>query len=130
MPSLFQKIQAKIELFRLEQRYTRNRHRRSAFISNAIYVDGEYIYQTPNNTGSSTNSASTSASSPMEEPNRRHKEAIESILVNAWIWLYNEEQQLPRLEDEHCRHRRNALSTPTSWQWPMKEELHETNKQY
>ncbi|KAI1086064.1 hypothetical protein F5B19DRAFT_487764 [Rostrohypoxylon terebratum] len=77
MPSLFQKIQAKIELFRLEQRYTRNRHRRSGFISNAVYVDGEYIYQTPNNTGSSTNSASTSASSPMEEPSRRHSAIIE-----------------------------------------------------
>ncbi|KAI1100559.1 hypothetical protein F4804DRAFT_318692 [Jackrogersella minutella] len=76
MPSIFEKIQAKIELFRLEQRYTRNRHRRSAFISNAVYVDGEYIFQTPNNTGSSTNSSSTSASSPMEET-RRHSVVIE-----------------------------------------------------
>ncbi|KAI0382462.1 hypothetical protein F5Y04DRAFT_252708 [Hypomontagnella monticulosa] len=76
MPSLFEKIQAKIELFRLEQRYTRNRHRRSAFISNAIYVDGEYIYQTPNNTGSSTNSSST-ASSPVEQTTRRHSVVIE-----------------------------------------------------
>jgi hypothetical protein len=54
MPGFFEKLQAKIELFRLEQRYTRNRHRRSTFISNAVYVDGEYIYQTPNSTGSST----------------------------------------------------------------------------
>ncbi|KAI2616955.1 hypothetical protein GGS26DRAFT_577769 [Hypomontagnella submonticulosa] len=76
MPGLFEKIQAKIELFRLEQRYTRNRHRRSAFISNAIYVDGEYIYQTPNNTGSSTNSSSA-ASSPTEETPRRHSVVIE-----------------------------------------------------
>ncbi|RYP74004.1 hypothetical protein DL771_003315 [Monosporascus sp. 5C6A] len=53
MPSLIQKLQAKLELFRLEQRYTRNRHRRSTFISNAVYKDGEYIYQTPNTTGSS-----------------------------------------------------------------------------
>ncbi|XXH01944.1 hypothetical protein Hte_008307 [Hypoxylon texense] len=63
MPSIIEKIQAKIELFRLEQRYTRNRHRRSAFVSNAVYVDGEYIYQTPNTTGSSTNSHSSSGSS-------------------------------------------------------------------
>ncbi|KAI1385565.1 uncharacterized protein F4822DRAFT_413455 [Hypoxylon trugodes] len=80
MPSLIEKIQAKIEIFRLEQRYTRNRHRRSAFISNAIYVDGEYIYQTPNTTGSSTNSSnsasSSAASSPIEE-NRRHSVVIE-----------------------------------------------------
>lgn len=55
-PSLIDRIQAKIELFRLEQRYTRRRNRRSTFRSNAIYVDGEYVYQTPNSTGSSTES--------------------------------------------------------------------------
>lgn len=57
--SLIDKIQAKLELFRLEQRYTRRRHRRSTFVSNAIYVDGEYVYQTPNSTGSSTDSAAS-----------------------------------------------------------------------
>ncbi|TQS33102.1 hypothetical protein Golomagni_06564 [Golovinomyces magnicellulatus] len=56
---LIDRIQAKLELFRLEQRYTRRRNRRSTFVSNAIYVDGEYIYQTPNNTGSSVESTST-----------------------------------------------------------------------
>ncbi|SPO04396.1 uncharacterized protein DNG_07081 [Cephalotrichum gorgonifer] len=55
-PSLMERIQAKIELFRLEQRYTRRRNRRSTFRSNAIYVDGEYVYQTPSSTGSSTES--------------------------------------------------------------------------
>jgi hypothetical protein len=54
--SILERIQARIELFRLEQRYTRRRHRRSTFQSNAIYVDGEYVYQTPNSTGSSTTS--------------------------------------------------------------------------
>lgn len=49
-------IQQKLELFRLEQRYTRRRHRRSTFVSNAVYVDGEYVYQTPNSTGSSSSS--------------------------------------------------------------------------
>lgn len=57
--SIFDKIQSKLELFRLEQRYTRRRHRRSTFVSNAIYVDGEYVYQTPNSTGSSTESSSS-----------------------------------------------------------------------
>ncbi|KAM0427242.1 hypothetical protein ACHAPT_007672 [Fusarium lateritium] len=56
--SLMDKIQAKLELFRLEQRYTRRRHRRSTFVSNAVYVDGEYVYQTPNSTGSSSGSSS------------------------------------------------------------------------
>lgn len=51
---LFDRIQAKIELLRLEKRYTRRRNRRSTFVSNAIYVDGEYIYQTPTTTGSSS----------------------------------------------------------------------------
>ncbi|ORY67155.1 uncharacterized protein BCR38DRAFT_482791 [Pseudomassariella vexata] len=76
MPSIFGKIQAKIELYRLEQRYTRNRNRRSTFISNAVYVDGEYVYNTPNNTGSSTNSSAMSAS--IEEQQRRSLEEARS----------------------------------------------------
>lgn len=55
--SILDKIQAKLELLRLEKRYTRSRHRRSGFVSNAVYVDGEYVYQTPNSTGSSSTSA-------------------------------------------------------------------------
>ncbi|CAG9991395.1 unnamed protein product [Clonostachys rhizophaga] len=61
--SLFDKIQAKLELLRLEKRYTRSRHRRSAFVSNAVYVDGEYIYQ--NSTGSSTSSDATDRSNAL-----------------------------------------------------------------
>ncbi|KAI1339709.1 hypothetical protein F5Y15DRAFT_415626 [Xylariaceae sp. FL0016] len=68
MPGFFEKIQAKLELYRLEQRYTRNRHRRSTFISNAMYVDGEYVYQTPTSTGSSANSSA--ATSPVDEGRR------------------------------------------------------------
>ncbi|CEJ91977.1 hypothetical protein VHEMI07658 [[Torrubiella] hemipterigena] len=56
--NLLERIQAKLEVFRLEQRYTRRRNRRSTFVSNAIYVDGEYVYQTPNSTGSSADSSS------------------------------------------------------------------------
>ncbi|GAB0132018.1 hypothetical protein EsDP_00000468 [Epichloe bromicola] len=55
--SIFDRIQAKLELFRLEQRYTRRRNRRSTFQSHAIYVDGEYVFQTPNSTGSSAESS-------------------------------------------------------------------------
>lgn len=72
MPSLMQKLQAKLELFRLEQRYTRNRHRRSTFQSNAVYVDGEYVYQTPSSTGGSNSNSSTSMPPIQEyEPERR-----------------------------------------------------------
>lgn len=56
--SLFDRLQAKLELFRLEKRYTRSRQRRSGFVSNAVYVDGEYVYQTPNSTGSSSDGSS------------------------------------------------------------------------
>ncbi|KZZ92138.1 hypothetical protein AAL_06348 [Moelleriella libera RCEF 2490] len=58
--NLFDKIQARLELLRLEKRYTRRRNRRSTFQSNAIYVDGEYVFQTPSSTGSSTNSNNSS----------------------------------------------------------------------
>lgn len=78
--SIFERIQAKIELFRLEQRYTRRRHRRSTFVSNAIYVDGEYIYNTPNSTGSSTNSASTNVShSTIASQNRKKLNRFSSM---------------------------------------------------
>jgi hypothetical protein len=66
--NILDRIQAKIELFRLEQRYTRRRHRRSTFVSNAIYVDGEYIYNSPNTTGSSANTSRTQAPTPEDMP--------------------------------------------------------------
>ncbi|WYZ34016.1 hypothetical protein EsH8_I_000292 [Colletotrichum jinshuiense] len=59
-PGIIERIQQKIELFRLEQRYTRRRHRRSTFVSNAVYVDGEYVYQTPTSTGSSSTATASS----------------------------------------------------------------------
>lgn len=61
---VFDRIQSRIEIWRLERRYTRHRERRSTFVSNAVYVDGEYVYQTPNTTGSSYNSAHSGSSSP------------------------------------------------------------------
>lgn len=49
---------SKLELFRLEQRYTKRRNRRSTFVSEAVYVDGEYIYATPPASPSSSSAAS------------------------------------------------------------------------
>jgi len=74
MVNLFDLIQQKLELFRLEQRYTKRRHRRSTFVSEAMYVDGEYVYTTPpslNTTGSS-NSSNSRASSQPKIPSKRH----------------------------------------------------------
>jgi hypothetical protein len=42
-----------LEIFRLEQRYTRRRQHRSLYQSGAQYVDGEYIYTSPQSTGGS-----------------------------------------------------------------------------
>jgi len=39
----FDKLNAKIELFKLEQRYTK-RSRRTTFICDAYYINGEYVY--------------------------------------------------------------------------------------
>ncbi|OBT76324.1 hypothetical protein VF21_03321 [Pseudogymnoascus sp. 05NY08] len=60
---LINRIQAKLELFRLEQRYTNRKNRRTAFSSDAIYVDGEYVYASSNNTGSSSRSDQSLGSS-------------------------------------------------------------------
>jgi len=61
MVNLFDLLQQKLELFRLEQRYTRRRNRRSTFVSEAQYVDGEYIYS-PTSTYSAKCSAQSSDS--------------------------------------------------------------------
>ncbi|PQE14479.1 3-phosphoinositide-dependent kinase 1 protein [Rutstroemia sp. NJR-2017a BBW] len=58
MPSLINLINQKLELYRLEKRYTRRRNRRSTFVSDAVYVDGEYY---------SPNSYSYSANCTAEE---------------------------------------------------------------
>ncbi|KAG9231437.1 hypothetical protein BJ875DRAFT_118893 [Amylocarpus encephaloides] len=61
MVNLLDLIHSKLELFRLEQRYTRRRNRRSTFVSEAQYVDGEYIYSP------TTCSAKCSAGSDSDE---------------------------------------------------------------
>ncbi|KAF2495214.1 hypothetical protein BU16DRAFT_550069 [Lophium mytilinum] len=66
---LFEKLQAKLELYRLEQRYTR-REKRTTFISEAQYVDGEYIYAsspTSSKSSSTNNSTASRASRRMSK---------------------------------------------------------------
>ena len=60
-------LRYKVELYRLEQRYTR-REKRTTFISGAQYVDGEYVYAgspayTSSLTGSPMQSSSSSSTS-------------------------------------------------------------------
>ncbi|KAL4958464.1 hypothetical protein BDW69DRAFT_154095 [Aspergillus filifer] len=52
---LIEKLQAKLELYRLEQRYARRKHRTT--FTEVQYVDGEYVYA-----GSSSNSSSGTVS--------------------------------------------------------------------
>ncbi|TVY24532.1 hypothetical protein LHYA1_G006911 [Lachnellula hyalina] len=42
--NLIDLIHQRFEIIRLENRYTRRRNRRSTFVSEAQYVDGEYVY--------------------------------------------------------------------------------------
>ncbi|RDL31925.1 uncharacterized protein BP5553_09327 [Venustampulla echinocandica] len=69
--NLLDRIQQKLELFRLEQRYTR---RRTTFISEAQYVDGEYIYS-PSSTYSAKCSAGSSDSDEDIGSKRSRKES-------------------------------------------------------
>jgi len=51
---LMDSLRSKVEIYRLEQRYTR-REKRTTFYSGAQYVDGEYVYDaSPTSTKSSS----------------------------------------------------------------------------
>jgi len=53
----FDMLQSKLELHRLEKKYARRKNR-STFVTDAQYVDGEYVY----NSASEATSPSTSTS--------------------------------------------------------------------
>ncbi|KAF9885178.1 hypothetical protein FE257_000629 [Aspergillus nanangensis] len=57
---LIEKLQAKIELYRLEQRYARRKHR-STF-SGVQYVDGEYVFTNGTNSPTGTVSKNSTGS--------------------------------------------------------------------
>jgi hypothetical protein len=73
MVNLFDLLQQKLEIFRLEQRYTRRRNRRSTFVSEATYVDGEYVYSP-----TSTSFAKYGAGSSVSEVDRNEKSSADS----------------------------------------------------
>ena len=58
----FDKVQAKLELYRLEQRYTR-REKRTTFFSDAQYVDGEYVFASSPTTSTKTSSTTCTGNS-------------------------------------------------------------------
>jgi hypothetical protein len=58
---LIDSLRAKLEIYRLEQRYTR-RDKRSTWVSGAQYVDGEYVYGNESTVSSPTSSTSSKGS--------------------------------------------------------------------
>ncbi|KAF2853667.1 hypothetical protein T440DRAFT_389010 [Plenodomus tracheiphilus IPT5] len=59
---LIEKLQARLELYRLEQRYTR-REKRTTFTSEAQYIDGEYVYASPSPASSAKFSTTSTTNS-------------------------------------------------------------------
>jgi hypothetical protein len=74
--NLLDLISAKLELWRLEQRYTKRRNRRSTFVSDAVYVDGEYIYTTPSPSVSPAATTTLSMYSGTAAP-KKHSSIVE-----------------------------------------------------
>ena len=69
-------LRHKVELYRLEQRYTR-REKRTTFISTAQYVDGEYVYAgSPTSSNSSSSSSGSAWSGVKRMPSMNVKEVL------------------------------------------------------
>ena len=101
---LLDRIQAKLELFRLEQRYTNRRNRRTAFSSDAIYVDGEYVYAASNNTGSSSRSNQSTQSMQSElsrsNTNAAKRRSIAAFPSESFPDIETEEEQVDVTQSE------------------------------
>lgn len=68
-------LRHKVELYRLEQRYTR-REKRTTFISTAQYVDGEYVYAGSPVSSKSSSSSGSAWSSVKRMPSMNVKEVL------------------------------------------------------
>lgn len=91
MVNLIDLIQQKIELFRLEQRYTRHRNRRSTFVSEATYVDGEYVYSPTSSysaqvTGGSSTSASSGSSDTIPSRDEKKSRRLSKMGMGSLDW--------------------------------------------
>lgn len=75
---LIENLRAKYDLYRLEQRYTR-RDKRTTFISNASYVDGEYHYNASPTSAKSSGSFGSSVSGKM---GRMASVRVSEVFVN------------------------------------------------
>ncbi|RDW77270.1 hypothetical protein BP6252_05323 [Coleophoma cylindrospora] len=115
MVNLIDLINQKLELFRLEQRYTRRRNRRSTFVSEAEYVNGEYIYSPTSSysaqvtgnsskSGSSTDTADTSNNAG--EPEKKLSRRLSKMAMGGLDWR----QGSPRKQNKKEEGRRSKVS--------------------
>ncbi|KAM0719149.1 hypothetical protein Q7P37_005054 [Cladosporium fusiforme] len=74
---LIDSLRAKLEIYRLEQKYTR-REKRTTFISGAQYVNGEYIYGNESTVTSPTSSKASSSSFAKRMPGVKVAEVFSS----------------------------------------------------
>jgi hypothetical protein len=103
MVSLVDLLHSKLELFRLEQRYTRRRNRRSTFVSEAQYVDGEYIY-------SPTSAKFSTGSSDSEEERSKESKGSKRMsrlgLDKMGEWRKGREERTPKVSVREVEERR------------------------
>lgn len=93
MVSLLDLLHSKLELFRLEQRYTRRRNKRTTFISEAQYVDGEYIY-----TPSSAKFSQGTGSGSDDERERVASKEVKVSRRKSMIHWGKKEDKVPRAD--------------------------------
>ncbi|QSZ28809.1 hypothetical protein DSL72_003314 [Monilinia vaccinii-corymbosi] len=94
MGKLIEIINQKLELYRLEKRYINSRKRRSTFVSDAVYVDGEYY--SANNTytanctagdgDSGRNSSSSKASKLIKDTTGKTMSSSRSKTASLMDW--------------------------------------------
>ncbi|KIX00958.1 uncharacterized protein Z518_10024 [Rhinocladiella mackenziei CBS 650.93] len=78
---LIDKLQSKLELYRLEQKYARRKNR-TTFTTGAQYVDGEYIY----NSGPDSMRSPTMSTNSTGQSNRSNKR-------NTAMWIPPEQRR-------------------------------------
>jgi len=84
---LFEKLQAKLDLYRLEQKYARRKNR-NTFTTGAVYQDGEYVYTGAGDARSPTMTTnSTGNSNSSSDSDKRRTQMERGRLPTGWTFL-------------------------------------------
>lgn len=94
-------INSKLELFRLEQRYTRRRNRRSTFVSEAQYVDGEYIYSPTSTKFSAAGSSDSDEATEVVTKETKASRRLSKMGLDKMDWRKGKEEK--RQSQVHVR---------------------------